>query len=67
MEDFMGSLTAKRSKFAESDIKEYLECENLFKNGKLEFDTFKKAFFPHLFHIAEEVESDEENENIKKF
>jgi len=44
-----------------------LECENLFKSGKLEFDTFKKAFFPHLFHIAEEDESDEENENMKKF
>lgn len=46
------------SSFTEADIKEYLYRENLFKEGnpnsKIDFETFKKAYFPHLFHILDD-------------
>jgi len=60
-------MICQRTKFSELDIKSFLENENLFKNGTLDFETFKKAFFPQLFHVNEEEGSDEEQENIMKF
>lgn len=38
--------------YSTEDIHEYFLRENLFTtDGKLDFEVFKKAFFPHLFHV----------------
>lgn len=59
-------------KYDEKDIKEYLRRENLFKEGveesknRMDFEVFKKAYFPHLFHIHEDDMSEEEHEDLVK-
>lgn len=51
----MNGLIVKRMKFKDNDIREFLYNEALFKQGDakslLDFETFKKAFFPQLFHV----------------
>jgi hypothetical protein len=60
----MNGLIIKRLKFKDADIREFLYNESLFKKDDpkslLDFETFKKAFFPQLFHIQEEDLSDQE-------
>jgi hypothetical protein len=70
----MNCLIVKRlmAKYDETDIKEYLRRENLFKGGsdeasnRMDFEAFKKAYFPHLFHIHEDDMSEEEHEDLVK-
>ena len=60
------------SKYEEQDIREYLRRDNIFKEGgeeakqRMDFEAFKKAYFPHLFHIHEDDMSVEEHENLMK-
>lgn len=60
-------MIAKRLNYNEEDVKEFLNGENLFKNDKMDFDSFKKVFFPQLFHVTEANDSDNDEENLKKF
>jgi hypothetical protein len=59
--DFCNGIIVKRLHFDMADIKDMLYKENLFVQGdrssKIDYDLFKKAFFPYLFH----VEGGEEN------
>jgi len=65
LERFLNGLVVKRVKFDVEDITEYLLKEKIFENEEyeLEFDKFKKNFFPHLFHIDD---NDEEVDLIDK-
>ena len=47
-----------RIPFSDSDIRIFFKDQNLFTSGKqgLEFDSFKKYFFPHLYLVQEEAD-----------
>jgi hypothetical protein len=49
-------LVKGRIPFSESDIKNFFLDQNLFNRHKkgLEFDSFKKYFFPHLYLVQED-------------
>lgn len=55
LDQFMRSRIVQRLKYEHEDIKLFLFRESLFKERepsyKLEYEVFKKAFFPHLFHV----------------
>jgi len=44
--------------------------DNLFKendsNSRMDFETFKKTYFPHLFHIKDDNLSEDEHNDLQK-
>ena len=49
--DFLDSLVCKRVPFSREDIKDFIFQTNAFVSnagGGMNFDSFKKMFFPHL-------------------
>lgn len=66
------------NKYKKSDVELTFQVCNLFPVhsghvGKVQlpphsitFDTFKKTFYPHLYIVEEENQSDEEKEAMKK-
>jgi Ca2+-binding EF-hand superfamily protein len=42
------------------DIQDFLDLSNFFKDGEMNFDSFKKNFFPHLYLIQEDNYSDDD-------
>jgi len=70
----MGCLIIKRlisnKKYEEKDVREFLHKNNLFKEkdpeAKMDFETFKKAFFPQLFHVHDDNQSEDELEDLQK-
>jgi hypothetical protein len=69
-DDFLSSIVISRilasKTFILEDIKEFFKQENLFphltgqSHGGINYDKFKKIFFPKMFLIEESEESDEE-------
>ena len=57
--DFLQSMVVKRLTFTIEELKDFFFLTNMFKNG-MNFDSFKKIFFPHLYLIQEDRESDNE-------
>jgi hypothetical protein len=78
-EDILNSIVAKRmlTQVSEDDIKMSFDMNNLFTghsinkkthdspNDGMDFDTFKKVYFPHLNAVAQEDVSDEEDHICK--
>ena len=44
--------------FGQDEIKMFFREQNLFAKGKpgMEFDTFKKYFFPHLYLVQDDID-----------
>lgn len=55
-------LIKTRMTFSEADIKMFLYDQNIFSKQKkgLEFDSFKKYFFPHLYLVQEDPDDADE-------
>ena len=48
--DFLKSMVISRVPFTVDELKDFLFLSNIFKDG-MNFDSFKKTFFPHLYLI----------------
>ena len=49
-EDLLGSMLVHKMQCTKDDLGWLLDKEKYFyQSGKMEYDQFKKAFFPHLF------------------
>lgn len=49
-QDVMNSLVVKqRLHFTVEELRDFFFLSNMFKEGGMNFDTFKKNFFPHLY------------------
>jgi len=71
-EDFMQSLAIQRLAFESKDVRAMLHKEDYFKRGdphsRMDFDIFKRSFFPHLCHCGDaDKDSDEEVEKLNSF
>lgn len=66
-ENFLNSLIISRIPYTKEEVKEFLKQNNLFSTAEqgLNFDSFKKIFFPQLFLINEEHDSDEDKKMKK--
>jgi hypothetical protein len=69
-EDFLNSLIITRIPYSKEDVKEFLKQLNLFQPNSdgvvgINFDLFKKTFFPQLYLINEEQTSDDDRK-LKK-
>jgi Ca2+-binding EF-hand superfamily protein len=56
-QDFLNSLVCKKINASQEELEDFLFLSNLFRNG-MNFDNFKKTFFPHLYLIKDDEESD---------
>ena len=54
--DFMNSLAIKRSNLPIEELKDFFYLSNMFGTNGMNFDSFKKTFFPHLYLIQDENE-----------
>ncbi len=62
-EDFLKSIVASKCGFSEVELRDFVYLEGMFKGEGMNFDSFKKTFFPHLYLIKEgEEEEDEKND-----
>ena len=71
-EDMLSSNVMPRIKYSREDVKLFFRMNNMFSEhnhhktkdkipaNSMNFDHFKKSFFPHLYLVAEEPQSDEE-------
>lgn len=50
--DFLNSMVVRRANFTQEELKDFFFLTNMFKGG-MNFDSFKKTFFPHLYLIQE--------------
>lgn len=57
-DDFLTSMICTKVDFTPEELKDFFFLSNLFKSGGMNFDSFKKTFFPHLYLIQEDNESD---------
>jgi hypothetical protein len=48
-DDFLKSLVCTKAGFTLEEIKDYFYLSNMFQDGGMNFDNFKKTFFPHLY------------------
>jgi len=60
-------LVKNRLPFSDSDIKSFLLDQNIYSGIKtrLEFDSFKKYFFPHLYLVQEDLDDADETAAFK--
>jgi len=69
-DDFFSSSVLQRVPYEKEDIREFFKQNNLFVHGAgnstIDFDTFKKTFFPQLAQIEDSGESEEEREVKQK-
>lgn len=49
-QDFLNSMFASKINFNKEELKDLFFLTNMFKDG-MNFDSFKKIFFPHLYLI----------------
>jgi hypothetical protein len=62
-ESFLNSIACQKCGFTREELCEFLKLTGLFSSNPqgMNFDTFKKTFFPHLYLINDDAEeSDEE-------
>ena len=52
-------MIVKKVDITNEELKDFFFLTNMFKNG-MNFDSFKKIFFPHLSMIQDDGESDQE-------
>ncbi len=57
-EDFLNSMACYKTGFSTEDLKDFVEFSGMFKQETpgMNFDTFKKTFFPHLYLINDDLE-----------
>lgn len=57
-EDFLNSMACSKTGYTKDDLKDFVELSGMFKQGTpgMNFDTFKKTFFPHLYLINDDLE-----------
>lgn len=67
MQAIFEHLVVKRLNFSEDDIKFWLLRDKVFKteSSEIDFDMFKKNFFPHLFQIQENDEMEYLDDRLK--
>ena len=53
-------MVCKKIDITLEELKDFFFLTNMFKSGGINFDSFKKIFFPHLYLITDNDESDEE-------
>jgi hypothetical protein len=46
--DFLKSFVVKKLSYTEVELRDFFFLTNMFKDG-MNFDNFKKTFFPHLY------------------
>ena len=63
-DDFLNSMIPKRVPFTTEELKDFLFMTNMFKQ-RMNFDSFKKTFFPHLYLIQEGEDSEEEKRDAE--
>ena len=71
-EEFMKSLVVQRLRFDPKDVQAMLHREDYFEKGKkqpqMDYDLFKKSFFPQLFHQQDiDKDSDDEVQKLKDY
>jgi hypothetical protein len=49
-QDFMNSMVVKKVEVTTEELRDFFFLTNMFKGG-MNFDLFKKTFFPHLYLI----------------
>ena len=66
-DDFIQSIVFQRiitaKVFTAEDIHDFFKQNNLFPDGGLNYDRFKRIFFPKLFLINESEESEDERQH----
>lgn len=62
--DFFNSIIPSRVPFSIDELKEFCEMSSIFKEG-MNLDSFKKTFFPHLYLINEDEESEDERKEVE--
>ena len=57
-EDFLNSMACIKIGYSKEDVREFVEVSGMFKKDSpgMNFDTFKKTFFPHLYLINDDLE-----------
>lgn len=57
-EDFLNSMAFSKLGYSKEELKEFVELSGMFKKETkgMNFDTFKKTFFPHLYLINDDLE-----------
>jgi hypothetical protein len=56
-DDFLNSMVCKKINLTREELKDFFFLSNMFKND-MNYDTFKKIFFPHLSMIQDNGDSD---------
>lgn len=59
-EAFLSNMNTKKFGIPLEDLELFIDYQNIFKGGKLNFDSFKKNFFPHLYLVQEDNHSEED-------
>lgn len=61
-ESFLKSHVVSRLKFTHDQIKDYFSSQNMFAGDSagLNFDSFKKNFFPHLYAVNEDKDDEDD-------
>jgi|LauGreDrversion4_2_1035121.scaffolds.fasta_scaffold150089_1 hypothetical protein len=62
-EDFLNCMACSKIGYSKEDIKDFVELSGMFKidTPGMNFDTFKKTFFPHLYLINDDLEQSDED------
>ena len=62
-EDFLNCMACSKIGYSKEDIKDFVELSGMFKINTpgMNFDTFKKTFFPHLYLINDDLEQSDED------
>ena len=61
----MSSMIITKVQFSKEELQDFFYLTNMFKN-RMNFDSFKKTFFPHLYLIQDgDDESDEERRDTE--
>lgn len=63
-DDFLNSMIISKVPFSLEELKDFFYLTNMFK-GRMNFDSFKKTFFPHLYLIKDGEESEEEKRDTE--
>ena len=60
-DSFISSMGCQKSGYSREDLIDFAQSSGLFKTGTgMNFDSFKKAFFPHLYLINDDAEESED-------
>jgi len=66
--EFIESIVVQKTKFDLDDVEGFLLRDRIYKDrkGEIEFEKFKKQFFPHLYHISDKQDLDTHGQSDKE-